>query len=198
MIDLICLDPYFMGGWVFQHMIVYSGDRDGEIRNAEGVLDPAYAANWNNHLISIMDSGIEIPDSRDKVKLMEELVSLKEVLEHNHKINGLPENVVSPKLKKIRELISDLESEINHEAELKQFAEEAKATSKYGEKSRTIAMLLLILGGAFGAHKFYEGKIGMGILYFFTAGLMFIGLIIDFIVLFEMPEKYIPGQKYHK
>lgn len=45
----------------------------------------------------------------------------------------------------------------------------------------TIAEVLLcfFLGGL-GAHKFYRGKIGMGILYIFTGGLFGIGVLIDF------------------
>lgn len=39
-------------------------------------------------------------------------------------------------------------------------------------------------------HKFYEGKFGMGILYFFTAGLFGIGWIIDLISLALKPNPY--------
>ena len=38
--------------------------------------------------------------------------------------------------------------------------------------------------------KFYEGKIGMGILYLFTCGLFGIGTLIDFIVLLFKPNPY--------
>ncbi len=39
-------------------------------------------------------------------------------------------------------------------------------------------------------HKFYEGKIGMGILYLFTCGLFGIGWFIDLIVLLCKPNPY--------
>lgn len=39
-------------------------------------------------------------------------------------------------------------------------------------------------------HKFYEGKIGMGILYFFTAGFFLIGWLIDLISLLFKPNPY--------
>lgn len=39
--------------------------------------------------------------------------------------------------------------------------------------------LLAIFLGYFGAHHFYVGKIGMGILYFLTAGIFGIGWIVD-------------------
>ena len=45
-----------------------------------------------------------------------------------------------------------------------------------------------VLLGIFGAHKFYEGKIGMGILYLFTVGLFGIGWVIDLIVLLLKPN----------
>ena len=58
------------------------------------------------------------------------------------------------------------------------------------EKDRETAMLLCLFLGIFGGHKFYEGKIGMGILYFFTCGLFFIGVVVDFILLSQKPSKY--------
>jgi len=48
-------------------------------------------------------------------------------------------------------------------------------------KSKSVALILCIFLGYFGVHHFYVGKVGMGILYFFTAGLCGIGWIIDII-----------------
>lgn len=53
-----------------------------------------------------------------------------------------------------------------------------------------ISLLLCIFLGAVGGHKFYERKIGMGILYIFTFGLFGIGLIVDFISLLCKPNPY--------
>ena len=50
-------------------------------------------------------------------------------------------------------------------------------------KSKTTAYLLWFFLGIFGVHKFYLGKIGMGILYLFTAGFFGIGLLIDLFTL---------------
>ena len=50
-------------------------------------------------------------------------------------------------------------------------------------KSKTVALLLCIFLGVFGAHKFYVGKIGMGILYLFTVGLCGFGWIIDIVLI---------------
>lgn len=58
------------------------------------------------------------------------------------------------------------------------------------ECNKWVALLLCIFLGFFGAHKFYEGKIGMGILYLFTCGLFGIGWIIDIISLLFKPNPY--------
>ena len=63
------------------------------------------------------------------------------------------------------------------------------------EKDKKTALLLCIILGYFGAHKFYEGKIGMGILYLFTFGIFGIGWIADIILLAKKPEKYIVEKK---
>ena len=57
-------------------------------------------------------------------------------------------------------------------------------------KNKWVALILCLCLGGLGAHKFYEGKIGMGILYLCTGGLMLIGVIIDFIVLLSKPNPY--------
>lgn len=55
---------------------------------------------------------------------------------------------------------------------------------------KTTALLLCIFFGYFGVHKFYEGKIGMGILYVFTFGLFFFGWLIDIILIATKPNPY--------
>ena len=58
------------------------------------------------------------------------------------------------------------------------------------QKNKWVALLLCLFLGYFGAHKFYEEKLGMGILYFFTCGVFFIGVIIDAIALLGKPTIY--------
>ena len=58
------------------------------------------------------------------------------------------------------------------------------------ERNKWVALLLCILLGWLGAHKFYENKTGMGILYLFTFGLFGIGIIIDFISIICKPVTY--------
>lgn len=52
------------------------------------------------------------------------------------------------------------------------------------------AFWLCLLLGYLGAHKFYEGKVGMGILYLCTVGLFGIGWIIDIIAILGKPNPY--------
>lgn len=58
------------------------------------------------------------------------------------------------------------------------------------ECDKWISLLLCVFLGFFGAHKFYEGKTGLGILYIFTAGLFCIGWFIDFFVILCKPNPY--------
>ena len=57
----------------------------------------------------------------------------------------------------------------------------AAVTTNRSEKKWMTALLLCLLGGGIGAHQYYVGKVGMGILYTLTVGLFGIGYIIDLI-----------------
>ncbi|MDF1822206.1 MAG: TM2 domain-containing protein [Alcanivoracaceae bacterium] len=56
-----------------------------------------------------------------------------------------------------------------------------EANAKYtgGEVDYTAAWILMLFLGFFGAHRFYMGKIGTGILWLLTLGLFGLGLIYD-------------------
>ena len=59
-------------------------------------------------------------------------------------------------------------------------------------KNKWIAILLCLFLGGIGAHKFYEGKNGMGVLYFVLCltGIPVFLSIIDLIVLLFKPNEY--------
>ena len=57
-------------------------------------------------------------------------------------------------------------------------------------RSKWVALLLCVFLGFIGAHKFYEGKTGMGILYLFTLGIFGIGIFVDFLALLFKPNPY--------
>jgi len=50
-------------------------------------------------------------------------------------------------------------------------------------KNKTTALVLCIFLGGLGAHRFYVGKVGTGILYLLTAGLCGLGWIADIILI---------------
>lgn len=58
------------------------------------------------------------------------------------------------------------------------------------EKDKWIALALCVFLGILGAHKFYEGKNGLGVLYLFTGGLFGIGLLVDIFTILFKPNPY--------
>lgn len=57
-------------------------------------------------------------------------------------------------------------------------------------KSTTVAYVLWFFLGLLGIHKFYLGKVGMGILYLFTGGIFGIGWLIDLFTLAGQVRTY--------
>lgn len=57
-------------------------------------------------------------------------------------------------------------------------------------KNKWVALALCFFLGVFGAHRFYEGKIGTGIIWFLTAGFFGIGAFIDFLRILFKPNPY--------
>lgn len=55
--------------------------------------------------------------------------------------------------------------------------------SNVSEKSRLVAFLLCWFLGYLGVHRFYVGKIGTGVLYLLTGGILGIGILVDWIVI---------------
>lgn len=85
-------------------------------------------------------------------------------------------------------IINNSNSSVNSNVNTNQNINGASRMGK--PKNKWVAILLCLLLGYLGAHKFYEGKTGMGILYLFTGGLFLIGVILDFIALLAKPNPY--------
>ncbi len=58
------------------------------------------------------------------------------------------------------------------------------------ECDKWIAFLLCLFLGIFGAHKFYEERYGLAVLYLLTGGLCGIGAIVDLIAILCKPNPY--------
>lgn len=105
--------------------------------------------------------------------------------------------VVCPKCgKQIEELKSNDKNIIINNSASSSASAAASATAiakpEYHGKlcNKWTAFFLCLLLGYFGAHKFYEGKVGMGILYLCTFGLLGIGWIIDIFRILSKPNPY--------
>ncbi len=59
-------------------------------------------------------------------------------------------------------------------------------------KSKWVALLLCLFFGVLGIHKFYEGRVLLGIVYLLTLGLCGVGVIIDLVILLFKPNPYYP------
>ena len=57
-------------------------------------------------------------------------------------------------------------------------------------KSKSTMFILWLCTGLLGGHRFYVGKNLSGIIYFFTAGLFFVGWALDFFRLGSMVDEY--------
>ncbi len=58
--------------------------------------------------------------------------------------------------------------------------------------NKWISLLLCFFVGYLGIHKFYEGRILLGIVYLCTGGIFMIGVIVDLIFLLFKPNPYYP------
>ena len=67
---------------------------------------------------------------------------------------------------------------------------DVKMENRGTEKNKWVAFVLCLFLGLVGAHKFYEGKILVGVVYIFTAGLFFVGWIIDLLAILMKPNPY--------
>jgi hypothetical protein len=62
-------------------------------------------------------------------------------------------------------------------------ARRAVADPSRSDKSAATVLVLCLIVGGFGVHRFYVGKVGTGILWALTGGLLGIGWLVDVIVI---------------
>lgn len=70
--------------------------------------------------------------------------------------------------------------------------------STVSDKSKGTTGLLCFFLGTLGVHRFYVGKIGTGILWFFTLGLLGIGWFVDLIMIIADAFKDAEGRPLKK
>ena len=59
-------------------------------------------------------------------------------------------------------------------------------------KSKWVSFFLCLFFGCFGIHRFYEGRVLLGIVYFCTCGIFGIGWFIDIFRYLFKPNPYYP------
>lgn len=59
-------------------------------------------------------------------------------------------------------------------------------------KSKWVSFFLCLFLRYLGIHKFYEGRVLLGIVYLCTFGFCYVGIIIDLIILLFKPNPYYP------
>lgn len=76
--------------------------------------------------------------------------------------------------------------------------EEDATMAVYGKERWLTALLLCFFLGALGIHRFYVGKIGTGVVWLLTCGLLGIGALVDFIEILCGVFRNSNGQKLRK
>lgn len=87
--------------------------------------------------------------------------------------------------------VEELKYQVNVETSVQQNKPVVKKTVvRKVAKNKWIAFTLCLLLGYFGIHKFYEGKVGMGVVYLITFGVCGLGWIFDCLILLTKPNPY--------
>lgn len=108
---------------------------------------------------------------KDEEKLQNEFSILKEA---------------QKEVKKINEYNNEIEEKF-----IEKLGSGAKILEKSTPKNKWISLILCILAGYLRIHKFYEGRMFWALVYLFTGGLFYIGVILDIIFILRKPNPYI-------
>tara|TARA_B100001093_G_C26768321_1_gene988912 strand:+ start:116 stop:754 length:639 start_codon:yes stop_codon:yes gene_type:complete len=136
--------------------------------------------NTNTDLILASREGVIIEQSIANQTLRTELKNLNSLLTKEKKSTKTNKSVDPVLLKDLKKKFKANKKEVKEN--VKTLVKSTKKEPVSGNE-KTVALVLLLLVGVLGIHKFYLGQIGAGILYLLTGGLCGIGLIIDLIKL---------------
>ena len=136
--------------------------------------------NTNTDLIYASREGVIIEQSIANQTLRTELKNLNSLLTKEKKSTKTNKSVNPVLLKDLKKKFKANKKEVKET--VKTLVKSTKKEPVSGNE-KTVALILLLLVGVLGIHKFYLGQIGAGILYLLTGGLCGIGLIIDLVKL---------------
>ncbi len=143
-----------------------------------GIYDEKRNA-WKKKLVQVeMKSKLVFGESSaEYIQISGEIKKIRETFSQNDKIVSKAVRINNKKM--------DSKKKENQKYELKKIRTNAKVpqTDGYEEKSRLVALILCMFGGWLGLHNYYVGRIGKGILYTCTFGLIYIGWGIDFLLI---------------
>lgn len=134
----------------------------------------------NTDLILASREGVVIEQSIANQTLRTELKNLNSLLTKEKKSTKTNKSVDPVLLKDLKKKFKANKKEVKET--VKTLVKSTKKEPVSGNE-KIVALVLLLLVGVLGIHKFYLGQIGAGILYLLTGGLCGIGLIIDLIKL---------------
>ena len=148
----------------------------------------------NDYLMASKDLIIDqsLKSEFEKLKLLKPATTKKINtinLNENKNVNSkalkeIKNNIVNNKI--LEEEKIELISSNKHNKKLKKAVKKIVNSSNNApltDDEKLIAIILLVFLGVVGAHRFYLGDIGMGVLYLLTGGLCGIGVLIDLIKL---------------
>lgn len=74
-------------------------------------------------------------------------------------------------------------AQVNNQSVYRSATVASGSTEVTSSRNKVVMIILWFFLGVIGAHHFYAGRIGMGLLYLFTGGLCGIGLLVDLILI---------------
>jgi hypothetical protein len=161
--------PGYYVSWHKQHQSIPNSEEESEMEKTDEIMDNETSNQVTDQLL--LDTGFAPIE-----KVLDELV--KDIP------NGVNISSVRTTTKDFSVKASThYSSHANRVIKITKPKDVEDTSSSEGGKSQLVALILAILLGGIGIHRFYLGHIGMGILYLFTAGLCGIGWLIDIIMI---------------